>query len=699
MKNLLRALRCCWPYRGRLLISIACALVAAGLWGITFTAVAPVLRILGTRTHRQPSRVLSVGNYEISVRSLRHVEKQNLQTWFRELISETQDRIAKLKAEREKEDRKFEELSKIPPGGYSDKLLREVTYSITKLESDLRSANWRLYFYQVGAWYCSRFFPDDPFQTLAWILVVVVVGVAVRGVFEFWQESLVGSVVNLSLFDLRNRLYRNVIHLDVNDFSEEGTGELMARFTNDMETLGNGIKTLFGKVVAEPLKALACVFIACWISWQLTLMFLVLVPVAIFILMKVGQLMKRATRRLLERMSSIYKILQEGFQGIRVVKAFTMEPYERRRFCTATKDYYHKAMWMVNLDALASPIVETLGIAAIAAALLAGAYLVLAQKTHLFGMRMTEEPLTYESLLTLYAFLSSIADPVRKLTSVYTRIQSGSAAADRIFAYMDRQPRVGGNSHASRLRPHGSTIEFRDVCFSYEPGRPILTNVHLQVHHGETIALVGKNGCGKTTLVGLIPRFYDPDHGFILVDGYDIRNVNLRSLRQQIGLVTQETTLFDDTVYNNIAYGNRRAPREQVEEAAQRAYAHDFISQLPHGYQTRIGEAGAKLSGGQKQRLALARAILRDPKILILDEFTSQTDVESEALIHKALREFTRDRTTFVITHRLSTLEIAHRIVMVENGRIAAVGTHQQLLDTCPEYQRLHQAQFQRLCA
>src|SRR5262249_28907354 len=254
---------------------------------------------------------------------------------------------------------------------------------------------------------CSLYFPEDPFQTLAWILVLVVLGVALRGVFEFWQESLVGSIVNLSLFDLRNRLYRNVIHLDVNHFSEEGTGELMARFTNDMETLGSGVKTLFGKVVAEPLKALVCVLIACWISWQLTLMFLVLVPVAVFILMKVGRLMKRATRRLLERISSIYKILQESFQGIRVVKAFTMEPYERRRFCSATKDYYHKAMWIVNLDALASPIVETLGVGAIAAALLAGAYLVLGSRTHLFGMRVTTQPPKYESLLTLYVFLSS----------------------------------------------------------------------------------------------------------------------------------------------------------------------------------------------------------------------------------------------------------------------------------------------------
>jgi ATP-binding cassette subfamily B protein/subfamily B ATP-binding cassette protein MsbA len=264
---------------------------------------------------------------------------------------------------------------------------------------------------------------------------------------------------------------------------------------------------------------------------------------------------------------------------------------------------------------------------------------------------------------------------------------------------MDQVPRVRGNTTGTRLLPHASHIEFRDVCFSYEPGRPILTNIHLKVRHGETIALVGNNGCGKTTLIGLIPRFFDPDHGCILVDGHDIRTANLRSLRQQIGLVSQDTTLFDDTVYNNIAYGNRRARAEDVERAARRAYAHDFIVKLADGYQTRIGEAGAKLSGGQKQRMALARAILRDPRILILDEFTSQSDAESEALIHKALREFVRDRTTFIITHRMNTLEIADRIVVVDNGRIAAMGTHEELVASSADYRRFHELQFQRRSA
>jgi ATP-binding cassette subfamily B protein/subfamily B ATP-binding cassette protein MsbA len=669
MKNFLRALRCSWPYRGRLSLSIFCAFMAAIFWGLNFTAIYPVLKIIGS--------------------------DKNLQTWVRDCIKKTKKDIDGLKAHTDQLTRERKILDREFPNRETDHRQRDLAGDLDKTERRLGAAQTELYRYEVAKKYIDLILPQDRFQTLVLLFCLVVAAVAIKGFFEFSQETLVGSVVNLSLFDLRNRFYRNAVHLDVSHFGDEGTHELMARFTNDMEMLGNGTKTLFGKVIAEPLRALACVVVACWISWQLTLMFLVLVPLALFILTKVGRIMKRATRRLLERISSIYKILQETFRGIRVVKAFTMEPYERRRFRTVTKDYYHKAMWVVKLDALAGPIIELLGVAAVAAALLAGSYLVLNRHTHLFGLRMTFQPLEAESLLQLYALLAAIADPVRKLSSVYTRIQSGAAAADRIFTFLDRQPRVQGNSSNLRLPRHHDAIEFKDVCFSYQPGHAILTNVHLRVGYGETVALVGKNGCGKTTLVGLLPRFFDPDHGAILVDGLDIRTVNLRSLRKQVSIVTQETILFDDTIYNNIAYGNRRARREDVERAAQQAFAHEFIMQQPNGYETR----GAKLSGGQQQRLALARAILRNPAILILDEFTSQADPESEKLIQRALHDFVRNRTTFVITHRLNTLEIADRIVVLESGRIVAVGTHRELLGTCPTYQRLHDAQFQRLSA
>jgi subfamily B ATP-binding cassette protein MsbA len=673
MKNFLRALRFAWPYRRRFLLSVLCALLAAAFWSLNFTAIYPVLKIIS--------------------------KEKNLQGIIDDSIAECNGRIKVEEDKLEVHSREAKELEKLPRGRDRSEKARKLSGNQARVEGRLQSARNEFYRYQVAKRYIDMFMPQDRFQTLVFLICLVVGGIALKGVFEFWQETLVGSVVNLSQYDLRNRFYRRAIHLDVSHFTEQGTHEIMARFTNDMELLGAGQRMLFGKVVAEPLRALGCIIFACWISWQLTLMFLVLVPVALVILTKAGRLMKRATRRLLERMSQIYKILQETFTGIRIVKAFTREAGERRRFREATKDYYHKAMRVVTIDALSGPIIELLGVAAVAGALLVGAYLVLNKRPDLWGITMSAYPLEAESLLQLYALLAAIADPVRKLSSFLTKVQSGAAAADRIFTLMDKEPHVQANTSCPRLPRHTGTLEFKNVCFSYEPGHPILTNVDLHVAFGETVALVGKNGCGKSTLVGLIPRFYDPDHGTIAVDGVDIRTAHLRSLRQQVGMVTQESILFDDTIYNNIAYGSPHAGREDVERAAQQAFVHEIILKLPHGYETRIGEAGGKLSGGQKQRLALARAILRNPAILILDEFTSQTDAESEAIIHRVLREFMRGRTAIVITHRLNTLEIADRIVVLDAGRIVAVGTHADLLRDCDVYQRLHEAQFQRMVA
>jgi ATP-binding cassette, subfamily B, bacterial MsbA len=673
MKNFLRAIRFAWTYRKRLFVSIGCAVLAAVFWGLNFTAIFPVLKILGS--------------------------EKNLQDWVNVEILKINENIEGRHVEVAELTKRQKEVERQPPSSDREHALRDIRLNLTRLESRLHRAQYQAWGYSVVKKYIDKWLPKDRFQTFALVVALVVIAVAFKGFFEFWQESLVGGVVNLALYDLRNRFFRNAIRLDVNSFSAEGSHELMARFTNDMELLGGGLKTLFGKVIAEPLKALVCVLLACWISWQLTVMFLVVVPIALFILTKVGRSMKRATRRLLERMSNIYKILQESFTGIRLIKAFTREAFERHRFAVATRDYYRKAMWVVQLDAASGPIIELIGVATIALALLAGAYLVLNNTVRLFGMNMSEQPLEAESLLTLYCMLAAIADPVRKLSSVYTKIQSGAAASDRIFTFMDRQPRVRANSDGPILPRHSRDIEFREVCFSYDPGHSILTGVHLHIRHGETIAIVGKNGCGKSTLLGLLPRFYDPDHGSVFIDGIDIRVANLRSLRHQVGVMTQDTLLFDDTIHNNIAYGHRHANRADVEAAARKAHAHEFISGLPAGYDTRAGEGGAKLSGGQKQRLALARVMLRNPSILILDEFTSQTDAESEALIHGALREFREGRTTFVITHRLNTLEIADRIVVVDNGRIAAVGTHHELLNSCAIYQRLQEAHAQRMVA
>ncbi len=411
------------------------------------------------------------------------------------------------------------------------------------------------------------------------------------------------------------------------------------------------------------------------------------------------------------------------------------------------------------------PIIEVLGVVSVCAALLAGAYLVLNHQTHLFGLQMCSHPLEPESLIQLYALLGGMADPVRKLSSVYTKLQSSAAASDRVFAFMDRVPKVQANSTGPRidyatkfkiteetllslaavgvpepvtaklkpmkdkefdsqdafLRALSGTlddqelklfrnqvlnhtdrtekeIEFHNVCFSYQPGKPTLENISFKVRAGETIAIVGPNGCGKTTLLNLLPRFYDPDHGTILIDGIDLRNAHLRSLRKQIGVVTQDTILFDDTIYNNIAYGSPGATTEEIEAVAKNAFAHEFIMEAPLGYQTQIGEMRV-VSGGEKQRIALARAMLRDPSILILDEFTSSIDAVSDSLIHAALKEFVKGRTTFLITHKMHTLEIADRIIVLNRGNIEAIGTHTELMTTSPLFRSLQEANGQRVAA
>lgn len=695
MRNFLRSLKYSWPYRFRLVASVFCALLVAALWSLNLSFIYPVLKIISG--------------------------DKNLQQWVDEEITYYQRELeSPLRRQAlEQEKTKLLAIQQNPSFPDAENIERKATREIARLEGELSDYGNALYRYQLLKNLVIRHLPTDRYATFLWILAAVIVGVAVKGVFEFFHESLVGSVMNRTLLDIRNRFFRAAIHQDVRQLSNTGTVEVMARFTNDMEQLGLGMKILYGRMIAEPLRALGCLIVACYISWQLTAVFTILVPLALFTLMRVSKMMRRAARKVLERMSAIYKVIRETFDGIRAVKGFTREPYERRKFRRATSEYYRKAMRVIYIDAFANPMIELLGIAAVGLALAAGTYLVITGHTHIFGMRMCSHPLTLPTLLQLYAFLAAIADPIRKLSSVYTKIQSGEAAANRIFELFDRKPTIEPNPSGPRIVGVQEGIEFRNVCFSYNPesDAPTLDGVNLTVKPGETIAIVGPNGCGKTTLLGLLPRFYDPNFGAILIDGVNIRVAHLRSLRKRIGIVTQDTQLFDDTVYANIAYGKKGVSKEDVIAAAKKAHAHDFIeNELPNGYDTLIGELAGKISGGQRQRIALARAILRDPSILILDEFTSQIDPQSEADIHAALSEFVkapvgadggpadgavpssgRKRTTFLITHRLHTLEIADRIVVMDAGKICHVGTHQELLETCEVYQRLHQsAQFRK---
>jgi ATP-binding cassette subfamily B protein/subfamily B ATP-binding cassette protein MsbA len=709
MRQFLRVLRYSWAYRYRLLLSVCCALFVAALWSLNLSAIYPVLNILNSG--------------------------KNLHQWVDGEIEEYQKKLddparKALLARRKEELRNLDAVPNLSETERDD-LERKATQKIAKLEGENNHYGTWLYRYQLLKAKVIRHLPEDRFEQIVWIMAAVVVGVFLRGIFEFIHEALVGNVTFRTLFDLRNAFFHRAIHQDVHQLAGTGTTDLMARFTNDTEQVGVGLKVLFGKMVGEPLKAIACLVAACCISWQLTLVFVLLVPVAGYILVRVAKLMRRAVKKVLEQMSTMYKLVRETFDSIRVAKAFTRESRERRKFRAASREYLRKAMRMIYIDAATGPIFEVLLVLAVGLALASGTYLVVSGSTHIWGMRMTSEPLTFPMLLQLYAFLVATADPVRRLSSVYTKLQAGEAAAARVFEIFDRRARVRPNPDGPRLdevrarrsakreaaraeltatlgrapRPEELAarlgipreqldvfIEFRHVCFAYNADNsdsPTLDNVCLTVKAGEVIAVVGGNGSGKTTLLGLLPRFYDPDSGAVLIDGVNLRAAHLRSLRKLIGLVTQDTQLFDDSVLANIAYGNKGATREEVIEAAKKAHAHDFIAAKPEGYESRMGDAGANFSGGEKQKIALARAILRDPRILILDEFTSAIDSASEADIHDVLREFVKGRTVFLITHKLHTLEIADRIVVMDAGRIVDVGTHGELIGRCTQYQRL----------
>jgi ATP-binding cassette subfamily B protein/subfamily B ATP-binding cassette protein MsbA len=649
--------------------SILCALIVAVLWSVNLGALFPVLKLLST--------------------------KKNLQEWVDDEIAQHQklrdDRAKKLAAV----NHAIKELEKQPDTPEREKLQRGYSASLatTTDEQDYHAA-WA-YRYQWLRAKVIQHMPTDRFETFLWIVAAVIGCVILKGIFEFLHESMVGHVTNRTMFDIRNAFFRRVVRQDVRQLQAAGTTDLTSRFAVDSEQVGGGLKVLYGRVIAEPLKAATCFVAACVISWQLTLLFVVVVPGALYVLTRVSKAMRKASKKVLERISALSKILRETLDGARVVKGFTREAHERRRFRAANQEFFRKAMRLINLDAFANPAIEVLVVLAVAAALAAGVYLVLTGNTRVWGVPMCAQPMSFETLLQFYVFLAAIADPVRKLSSVYAKLQAAEAASGRIFEVYDREPTLQGNPEGPRLTAVEKQIEFRHVCFSYNPTaeEPTLDNICLTVKAGETIAVVGGNGCGKTTLLALLPRFFDPDSGAVLIDGVNLRTAHLRSLRKLIGLVTQDTQLFDDTVFANIAYGKRGATREEVVEAAKKARAHDFIQKKEGGYDAVIGVAGGSLSGGERQKIALARAILRNPQVLVLDEFTSQIDAQSEADIHEAIKEFVKDRTTFLITHKLHTVpEIADRVAMMEAGKLLDFGAHDELLSRCEPYRRLFES-------
>jgi ATP-binding cassette subfamily B protein/subfamily B ATP-binding cassette protein MsbA len=569
---------------------------------------------------------------------------------------------------------------------------------IDEIQQRLWAEQWAQWAYGRAKPYVDEYLPATPFQVFVLVIGLLLVGTVIKDFFLIVNNILVSRLAQRATLDLRKLFYRRTLRMDLATFSEDGTADLMSRFTNDMNQVAAGLESLFGRLVVEPLKMIVCLAGAACISWRLLLLSLAIAPLAGYLVRWLARTLKRANRRAMEEVAVIYTTLEETFRSIKIVKAFTNERQERKQFHDNSKSYYTKAMRIARYDALSHPLTEVLGITAISTAMLAGVWLVFSQETHLFGICMTQRPLNWGSLGLFYALLAAAADPARKLSDVFSRLQAASAAADRIFSRLDRQPQIRDPKHPVSFRPHRRDLVLENVGFAYQPGKPVLSEVNLQIAFGETVAIVGPNGCGKSTLANLIPRFADPTSGVVKLDGVPLPDMRVRDVRRQIGLVTQETMLFNDTIFNNIRYGASDATHEQVIEAAKRAHAHRFIEHdLPNGYETSAGALGNCLSGGQRQRIALARAILRDPSILILDEATSQVDLESEQAIQQVLEQFIRHRTTIVITHRLAVLSLANRIVVMHEGRIVDVGRHEELLVRCGFYRRLYQIQFEDL--
>jgi ATP-binding cassette, subfamily B, bacterial MsbA len=509
-----------------------------------------------------------------------------------------------------------------------------------------------------------------PFRVWAALIVGAYV---VKGLGSYFSTYLMTDVGQRVVRDIRDRLFRHILDQSAAFFSRRTSGQLMSRITNDVNQVQQAASETIGDVVREGLTAVGFIALMFYKDWKLALVAFTGAPLVVYPLVRLGQRVRRSTRRSQEELEHLSHLTAEAFTGHRIVKAFGAERHEAARFSAASQRLYRTNLKVTSTVSVLPPIMEFLGGVAIVALLWYGQRRIAAP----------DDPMTQGNFLAFIFAAFMLYTPVKRLSRVNANLQQAMAAATRIFEILDTHSEVVERSGARPLAPLARGIEFRDVSFAYDDGagKSVLKNVTFSAKAGQVIALVGLSGAGKTTLVNLLPRFYDVTGGAILIDGVDIRDVTLASLRKQIGIVTQETVLFDDTIANNIAYGLPDATPAAIEAAARAAHAHEFIVRdLPNKYETRIGERGQRLSGGQRQRLAIARAILKDSPILILDEATSSLDAQSELLVQDALANLMRNRTAFVIAHRLSTVRRADAIVALERGRVAEIGRHDELL-------------------
>ncbi|MGB2905848.1 MAG: ABC transporter ATP-binding protein [Candidatus Aminicenantaceae bacterium] len=538
------------------------------------------------------------------------------------------------------------------------------------------SENARFTLLVMKAFHITR---DQLVQYLPWILVGVMFG---RGFFTFLSSFFMQSIGIRVVRRMRDDLYRSLINQSADYFDRRSTGELMSRLTSDVDRIQDALSGSAKDFIQEAFVLLALIITVFVIDWKLALATMIVTPLAVILIAVFSRQLKRIGKQNQIKMANIFSLLHESITGRKIVKAFTMEEFEIKKFMEATRNLYRTAIKLAWIGSLSSPFMEFLGG-------LLGAFILLVG-----SQRIAAGYITSGEFGTFMFAILSMYMPIRKISRANNTMQHGVACLERVEEVMLSRPTIIDKPEAPALPPVKGNVMFEDVTFSYDSSRPVLCNISFTVMPTEMIALVGLSGSGKTTIINLLSRFYETTSGRIKIDDRDIRDVSLSSLRSQIGLVTQELILFNDTVRNNIAYGLADTPDEDVIRAATAAEAHGFISVLPQGYDTQIGEKGGLLSSGQKQRLSIARALLKDPPILILDEATSALDAESEQQIQIALANVMKDRTTIVIAHRLSTIRNADRIFVIDKGTIAEIGTHEELVQQNGIYRKLSDLQF-----
>jgi subfamily B ATP-binding cassette protein MsbA len=517
------------------------------------------------------------------------------------------------------------------------------------------------------------------------ICFLVLITFLLKNITGYLQAYFMAHVEYGAMKDLRDEAYSHLHQLPMSYFKKERVGNLISRFTNDVIIVQASITAAFSNLIKEPLTIIVFLGIALSISWQLTLVAFVVLPFSMLIIGWIGLKLRRQSSLVQAKIADITSILQETISAVKIVKAFGMEKYENKKFTKETHSYFKMMLRIVRIRNIASPVTEFLSV-------LVGVFIIY------YGgvMVLQQNSLKASEFLGFLFAIFQMMPPIKELTSVNNRIQEASAAGERIFEILDTKPSIKNKTGATEITKFQDKIEFNNVVFSYEDSEePVLKDISFTANRGEIIALVGPSGGGKSTLVDLIPRFHDPDSGKLCIDGMDVKDVKIEDLRSLMGIVTQETYLFNETIRNNIAYGKEDFPMDKIIEAAKTANAHNFILELPKQYDSIIGERGTKLSGGQRQRISIARALVKNPEIMIFDEATSALDNESEVLVQEAIERMMKNRTTFVIAHRLSTIRHATKIIVIDYGRIIQQGKHNELLtDEKGLYRKLYEMQF-----